>query len=323
MTQSVDVPLWGWVLFNSLLVVMLLLDLLVFHRNPHRVSVKEAILTSAGWIAVALVFNVFLYWRMGPEAGITFLTGYLIEKALSVDNLFVFAAIFAHFRVPAESQHRLLFWGVVGALLMRGTMIIAGAELLARAHWIFYVFGALLIYTGIKMARPNKEVEVNPSRNPVVRWARRIMRVTDDYEESKFFVRRNGLLYATPLFVVLLMVETTDLVFAVDSIPAIFAITLDPFIVYTSNALAILGLRALFFVLAHVINSFRYLGTGLALVLVFIGAKMLLVEVVHVPVAVSLAVVAGVLAVAVGMSILLPQPQPQPQPQPSRQSWEA
>lgn len=296
-----------WIVFNVLLVGMLALDLFVLHRDPHRVTVREAAVTSAMWIFVALCFNAYVYWRLSPEAGLQFFTGYLIEKALSVDNLFVFALLFTQFRVPAESQHRVLFWGVVGALIMRGTLIFIGAELIQRLEWIFYVFGALLVVTGIRMLSPKKEGPVNPGRNPVVRWFRRIMPVTDNYVGTKFFVHRNGVLYATPLFLVLIMVETTDLVFAVDSIPAIFAITVDPFIVYTSNALAVLGLRALYFLLAHVIDTFRYLGTGMSIVLIFIGMKMLLMNVVTVPIPLSLAVVAGVITLSVALSLLVPK----------------
>jgi len=252
------------------------------------------------------VFNGIVYWRLGTTAGLQFFTGYIIEKALSVDNLFVFAVLFTHFRVPAESQHRVLFWGVVGALIMRGTLIFIGAELINRFHWVFYVFGAFLVLTGVKMLRPSREAPVNLERNPLLRVFRRFIPVTAGYEGTRFLVRQGGKLFATPLLLVLVIVETTDLVFAIDSIPAIFAITTDPFIVYTSNALAVLGLRALYFLLAHVIDTFRYLSIGLAVVLVFIGAKMLLMDVVTVPVTVSLAVVLGVLLVAVGASVLVP-----------------
>jgi len=306
MLELADGRLWAWIVFNVMLVVMLVLDLAVLHREPHRVTAREAAITSAIWIAVALVFNGIVYWRLGTTAGLQFFTGYIIEKALSVDNLFVFAVLFTHFRVPAESQHRVLFWGVVGALIMRGTLIFIGAELINRFHWVFYVFGAFLVLTGVKMLRPSREAPVNLERNPLLRVFRRFIPVTAGYEGTRFLVRQGGKLFATPLLLVLVIVETTDLVFAIDSIPAIFAITTDPFIVYTSNALAVLGLRALYFLLAHVIDTFRYLSIGLAVVLVFIGAKMLLMDVVTVPVTVSLAVVLGVLLVAVGASVLVP-----------------
>src|SRR5690606_36647119 len=304
MLELADGRLWAWIVFNVMLVVMLVLDLAVLHREPHRVTAREAAITSAIWIAVALVFNGIVYWRLGTTAGLQFFTGYIIEKALSVDNLFVFAVLFTHFRVPAESQHRELFWGVVGALIMRGTLIFIGAELINRFHWVFYVFGAFLVLTGVKMLRPSREAPVNLERNPLLRVFRRFIPDTAGYEGTRFRVRQGGKSFATPLLLVLVIVETSDLVFAIDSIPAIFAITTHPFIVYTSNALAVLGLRALYFLLAHVIDTFRYLSIGLAVVLVFIGAKMLLMDVVTVPVTVSLAVVLGVLLVAVGASVL-------------------
>lgn len=306
MLEQLDGRMWAWIVFNVLLVAMLVLDLAVLHREPHRVTAREAAVTSAIWIAVALVFNAIVYWRLGPTAGLQFFTGYIIEKALSVDNLFVFAVLFTHFRVPAESQHRVLFWGVVGALVMRGTLIFIGAELISRFHWIFYVFGAFLVFTGARMLRPSRDTPVDLERNPMLRVFRRFMPMTAGYEGTRFFVRRNGQLLATPLLLVLVIVETTDLVFAIDSIPAIFAITVDPFIVYTSNALAVLGLRALYFLLAHVIDTFRYLSIGLSVVLMFIGAKMLLMDVVTIPVTVSLAVVLGVLLIAVGASLFAP-----------------
>ncbi|MBO2520819.1 MAG: hypothetical protein CW345_03290 [Firmicutes bacterium] len=299
-----SVGTWVWVLFNLGVIVMLLLDLGVFHRHAHRVSVREAAFWSVFWIALALAFNVAIYFWMGAETAMEYLTGYLIEKSLSVDNLFVFALIFSYFRVPAQYQHRVLFWGILGALVMRGTLIFLGTSLISRFHWVFYLFGALLLFSGYRMLRHDKESEeLDPEKNPVVRIARKVIPVTPHYVGEHLFSRIDGVLHATPLFVVLLVVESTDLVFAIDSIPAIFAITQDPFIVYTSNVFAILGLRSLYFLLAHVLDSFRYLSKGLALVLMFIGVKMLVVDLVHIPVGVSLGVVLGVVAVSIALSL--------------------
>jgi tellurite resistance protein TerC len=306
--------LWLWVLFNMFVLGMLALDLGVFHRHSHTVSVKEAAIWSGVWISLAMIFNgiIFTFWnQMMPgtaysnnEAGLAFLTGYLIEKSLSVDNIFVFVLIFTYFAVPAQYQHRVLFWGIIGALLMRGIMIALGAALIKEFHWIIYVFGAFLVFTGIKMAFHNNE-EIHPENNPLIKLFRRLMPVTENYEGDKFFVRRAGVLMATPLFLVLLMVETTDLIFAVDSIPAIFAVTQDPFLVYTSNVFAILGLRSLYFVLAGVIHKFHYLKLGLSVVLTFVGVKMLLIDTAFkIPTALSLGVVALILTVAIGASLI-------------------
>ncbi|WP_051382965.1 TerC family protein [Gloeobacter kilaueensis] len=281
---------------------MLALDLGVFHRKAHAVSFKEALGWSGVWIGLALAFNAGLYFWMGPEPALQFLTGYLIEKSLSVDNIFVFVLIFSAFSVPAIYQHRVLFWGVLGALVMRAILIIAGAALLEHFHWIIYLFGAFLIFTGIKMALPAKK-EKDITDNPVLKLARRLLPVTDDFVEDRFLLKRAGQWVVTPLFLVLLLVETTDLIFAVDSIPAIFAVTTDPFIVYTSNVFAILGLRSLYFVLAGVIDKFYYLKQGLAAVLTFVGAKMLLVDIYKIPIALSLGVIALILAVAVVASL--------------------
>jgi tellurite resistance protein TerC len=292
-----------WVGFNVFVLAMLALDLGVFHRKAHVVSVREASVWSAVWIALALVFNLGVWHFLGPQKGVEFLTGYLIEKSLSVDNIFVFALIFGYFAVPQEFQHRVLFWGILGALVMRAIFIAAGAALLASFHWIIYVFGAFLIVTGIKMAfAPEKGLE--PEKNPVVRLVRRLFPVSDRYHGQRFFVRQAGVLTATPLFLVLALVETTDLIFAVDSIPAIFAITSDPFIVYTSNVFAILGLRSLYFLLAGVMSRFEYLKLGLAAILVFVGTKMAIVDLVKIPSPVSLGVVAAILAAAVIASLL-------------------
>jgi len=304
--------IWLWVGFNVFVLAMLALDLGVFHRKSHAVSGREALIWSAVWISLSLVFNVLIYFfwdRMMPdslytnrEAALAFFTGYLIEKSLSVDNIFVFILIFSFFAVPAAYQHRVLFWGILGALVMRGTLIAVGAVLLKEFHWIIYVFGAFLIFTGIRMAL-HRDEELHPEKNPIVKFFRRFMPVTKAFEGDKFFVRHAGRLMATPLFLILLIVESTDLVFAVDSIPAIFAVTQEPFIVYTSNVFAILGLRALYFLLANVMDKFQYLKIGLSAVLTFIGVKMVIVDFYHIPVGVSLAVVAGILTVSILVSL--------------------
>lgn len=304
--------LWLWVGFNLFVLLMLALDLGVFHRKSHEVSSKEALTWSLVWISLSLVFNAIIYFfwdRMMPDssytnadAALAFFTGYLIEKSLSVDNIFVFILIFSFFAVPAAYQHRVLFWGILGALVMRGTLIALGAALLKEFHWIIYIFGAFLIFTGIRMAQ-HQEEEVQPDKNPVVKFFRRFMPVTENFEGDKFFIRRAGTLMATPLFLILLIVESTDLVFAVDSIPAIFAVTQDPFIVYTSNVFAILGLRALYFLLANVMDKFQYLKLGLSAVLTFIGVKMVIVDLYHIPVGVSLAVVASILTISILASL--------------------
>jgi tellurite resistance protein TerC len=305
--------IWLWVGFNVFVLGMLALDLGVFHRKSHVVSVKEATVWSAVWISLALTFNagIYFYWNTlipgssysNSEAALAFLTGYLIEKSLSVDNIFVIALIFGYFAVPAAYQHRVLFWGILGALVMRAAMIFAGAALLKEYHWIIYVFGAFLIFTGIKMFT-HKEEELHPESNPVIKLVRKLIPVTKNYEDDRFFVRHAGKLMATPLFLVLIMVETTDLVFAVDSIPAIFAVTQDPFIVYTSNVFAILGLRSLYFVLAGVIDKFYYLKMGLAVILTFVGVKMTMIDLYKIPTPVSLGVIASVLAIAVVASLI-------------------
>jgi len=297
------VSLWLWAGFNVFVLAMLALDLGVFHRKAHAVSLREAGIWSAVWIALALIFNLGVWKFLGPQPGVEFLTGYLIEKSLSIDNIFVIALLFAYFKVPDAYQHRVLFWGILGALAMRAGFILAGAALLERFHWIIYVFGGFLILTGIKMAfAPEQGLE--PEKNPVVRLVRRLMPVTSDFRGPAFFVREGGRRAATPLFLVLVMVEFTDLVFAVDSIPAIFAVTRDPFLVYTSNVFAILGLRSLYFLLAGVMDRFQYLKLGLAAILVFVGAKMALVEWVKVPAAISLGVIAAILGIAVAASLL-------------------
>ncbi len=296
--------IWPWIAFTIFVLAMLALDLGVFHRNTHAVSIKEAAIWSVVWISLSLIFNVIIYYWLGSQLALEYLTGYVIEKSLSVDNIFVFVLIFAYFKVPAAYQHRVLFWGVLGALVMRAILILVGGALLERYHWIIYIFGAFLVFTGIKMAI-QKEIEIHPDDNPLVKLMRRIFPVTPDYEGQNFFVRNGGKLFATPLLIVLVLVESTDLIFAVDSIPAIFAVTQDTFIVYTSNVFAILGLRSLYFVLAGVIDKFYYLKLGLSVVLTFVGVKMLLVAAgIKIPVYISLLVILGVLVVAVIASLL-------------------
>ena len=295
-----------WVLFGVVVLGLLALDLGVFHRKSHTVKMREALTWSAVWISLALVFHLFVYYTRGPVPAMEFLTGYLVEEALSVDNLFVFLMIFSYFRVPAEYQHKVLFWGIMGALFMRAGFIIAGIALIQMFHWVIYIFGVFLIITGIKMVT-SKDEEINPERNPVLRLFRRIMPVTEHYEKDRFFVRRDVRLFATPLFVVLLMVETTDVIFAVDSIPAILGITTDPFIVYTSNVFAILGLRSIYFALAGLMQIFHYLNYGLCLILVFVGTKMLIAEFYKVPVILALGVIIGVLLLSILASLIWPQ----------------
>ncbi len=304
MPESVGSP-WLWGGFIAMILAMLALDLGVLHRRPHAVGVREAATWSVIWVSVALLFNVGVYFWFGPQKALEFLTGYLIEKALSVDNIFVFLVIFSFFSVPAEYQHRVLFWGVLGAIILRAIFIGVGAALLHQFHWIIFVFGGFLIYTGIKILTQKHE-EVHPEDNPMIRLFRRFMPTVPEYHGSRFFVNVDGRRHATPLFLVLLAVETTDVIFAVDSIPAIFAVTPDPFIVFTSNIFAILGLRALYFLLADVVDKFRYLKVGLGLVLAFVGVKMVISDWYKIPVGISLGVVAAILGGAVVFSLLNP-----------------
>jgi tellurite resistance protein TerC len=290
--------LFLWIAFNVFVIGMLALDLGVFHRKAHAVSIREASIWSAVWIALAMIFNLGVLFGWGQEKALEFLTGYIIEKSLSVDNLFVFLMIFQYFNTPAEYQHRVLFWGILGALILRAIFIAAGAALLGNFHWMIYIFGGFLIATGIKMYFHGDET-IEPEKNLVVRLFERLVPISKSYEGQKFFIRRDGKLYATLLMLVLVVVETTDVIFAVDSIPAIFAITEDPFIVYTSNVFAILGLRALYFMLAGVMEMFVYLKTGLSVVLCFVGAKMMLVDIYKIPIGASLAVIAGVLLLSI------------------------
>ena len=299
-----DVPLSFWIGFNLFVLAMLALDLGVFNRQAHAVTLKEAGAWTALWVTLALAFNVGLYVVAGPQAGLEFLTGYLIEYSLSVDNIFVFVLIFSAFKVPAKYQHRVLFWGILGALIMRGAMIALGVVLISRFHWIIYGFGAFLVFAGVRMFFSDEEDTVDLENNTVLRLVRRLVPVTDGYREQKFVVREAGRRMVTPLFLVLVLIEVTDVIFAVDSIPAIFAITQDPFIVYTSNIFAILGLRSLYFLLAGIIDRFIYLRYGLAVVLTFVGVKMLLVDVFHIPTVVSLGVIVGTLAVSIIASLV-------------------
>lgn len=298
---------WLWIGFNAFVLLMLALDLGVFHRKAHVVTFRESIGWTVAWISLALVFNLGIAHYMGGEKGLEFFTGYVIEKSLSVDNVFVFALLFSYFAVPPIYQHKVLFWGILGALVMRAAMIFLGAALIAKFAWIIYVFGAFLILTGIKMI-VKREEEIHPENNPLVRWFKKIMPVTDDYREDRFFVKENGVRMATPLFVVLLLVECSDLIFAVDSIPAIFAVTKDPFIVYTSNVFAILGLRSLYFALAGVLDKFHYLKLGLGFVLTFVGVKMLLAHTSwKIDTHVSLGVIVVILAASVVASLVWPK----------------
>jgi TerC family integral membrane protein len=292
-----SIPLSFWILFNLFVLAMLALDLGVFQRKAHEVKFREALAWSAVWIALAACFAVAVFFWRGRQPALEFSTGYLVELSLSVDNLFVFLLLFRYFKVVGEYQHKVLFWGIVGALIFRGIFIVAGVALLTRFHWIIYVFGAFLVYTGVKLALSSDDDQVDPERNPVLRWVRKVIPVTPDYVGGKFLVRDNGL-YATPLLLVLIVVETTDLVFAVDSIPAVLAISRDPFIVYTSNVFAILGLRSMYFALAGLMDIFHYLHYGLAVILSFIGVKMLISGFIHIPTGWALAVVVGVLALS-------------------------
>jgi len=300
-----------WIVFHLLIFAMLAADLGVFHRRAHAVRLREAAIWSVVWVVVSLVFNGWILLYHGRTLALEFLAGYVIEKSLSVDNIFVFALIFQYFGVAPRFQHRVLYWGILGALVMRGAMIAAGVTLIRHFEWVLYVFGAFLVYAGAKMLVQKVE-EVHPEKNPLFRLARKILPVTHEYEGQKFFVRREGAWLATPMLLVLIMVETTDLAFAVDSIPAVFAITRDPFIVYTSNVFAILGLRAFYFLLVGALPYFRYLGTGLSAVLMFIGVKMLIEKWVHISTGVSLGVVGAVLAVAVIASLVAVRSDKQP-----------
>jgi len=290
-------------------VFLLMLDLGVFHRHAHAVRPREALIWSCVWVALSVCFGIWIHYMFGAKPGLEFFAGYLIEKALSVDNIFVFIMIFSYFKVPSRLHHKVLFWGILGALVMRAALILSGAALIRRFEWILYLFGAFLIYTGYKMLREG-ETEVDPEKNPLVRKFQKVVPMAVGYGSGKFFVRQAGKLLATPLALVLITVETTDLMFATDSIPAIFGVTTDPFIVYTSNVCAILGLRAMYFLLAAVVDKFVYLSTGISVVLIFIGAKMLVIDFYDMPIGLSLVIVAVILSAAVVLSLLHPPKKP-------------
>ncbi|HCY43494.1 MAG TPA: hypothetical protein DHV48_19525 [Prolixibacteraceae bacterium] len=299
-----------WAGFIAFVVLLLAIDLGVFHRKSHEVKIKEALIWSAVWISLAFIFNYGVYIFMGKEKALEFLTGYLIEKSLSVDNLFVFIMLFTFFKVEPKYQHKVLFWGILGALIMRAIFIFAGVALISRFHWIIYIFGAFLVFTGIKMLF-HKDEEVTPDKNPLVRLFKKFFPVTEQMHGGNFFVKINSKTVATPLFIVLLVVEFTDLIFAVDSIPAILAISTDSFIIFTSNVFAILGLRALYFALAGITQYFHYLKYGLSAILVFVGVKMVIVGFYKIPIVYSLLTILGILIVSIVLSIVFPQKEKQ------------
>ena len=292
-----------WIGFHFFILFMLALDLGVFNRKAHVISAKEALIWSGIWISMALIFNGLIYYWFGEHKAIEFLAGYLIEKSLSVDNIFVFVIIFGYFQIPAQYQHKVLYWGIFGALILRCTFIFAGVALMQKFHWTIYLFGVFLIYTGFRMFR-SKDKKMDPETNRAIRFCKRLMPVTEQLHDDKFFVRQNGKNYATPLFLVLMLIETTDVIFAVDSIPAILAVTRDRYIVYTSNVFAILGLRSLYFALAHIVNRFIYLHYGLAIVLVFVGLKMVMVDFLKVPTFLSLLFISLVISGSVVLSFM-------------------
>ncbi len=295
-----------WIIFVSVLVVALVIDLFVFQRKAHVIPVKEALKLVGFWFSLALAFNALVYFTKGSEKGIEFITAYLIEYSLSVDNMFVFLALFTYFAVPREAQRKVLLWGILGAIFFRGIFIFAGIALVERFHFLLYILGIVLLYTAYKLIT-QKEKEINPEKNPVVRLVRKFIRVDPQYDGAKFFKRTNGVLYGTPLLIALIAIETMDIMFAADSVPAVLGVTLDPFIVYTSNVFAILGLRALFFALAGLFYLFRYLVYGLSIVLAFVGIKMLIVDAYKMPVLISLGVVAALIGGSILASILLPK----------------
>jgi len=297
-----DTPIIFWLLFNAFVLLMLALDLGVFHRKTHEVSLKEALTWTLIWVFLALLFNTIIFYWKGRQQALEFFTGYLIEKALSVDNIFVFIMIFTYFQIPAKYQHKVLFWGILGALVMRVVFIFAGVALIEKFHFTIYLFGALLIFTGYKMFYHNN-AQIEPDKNPLIRFFKKFIPVTPNLHDDNFFVKLNGKRFATPLFLVLILIETTDLIFAVDSIPAILAITQDQFIVYTSNVFAILGLRSLYFALAGVVHRFWLLSYGLAVVLVFVGIKMLLIDLYKIPIELSLIFIAVVIAGSIFLSL--------------------
>lgn len=299
-----ETPMIFWILFNVFVLLMLALDLGVFNRKSHVISFREAMVWTVVWIILAMIFNGIIYYLQGPVRAMEFFTGYLVEKALSIDNIFIFIMIFSFFQVPAAYQHKVLFWGILGALVMRAIFIFAGVALIEKFHFTIYIFGILLIYTGYKMFG-HKDVKVDPEKNPLIRLVKKWMPVTTDFHGDRFFVKQEGKLFATPLFMVLILVETTDLIFAVDSIPAILAITQDQFIVYTSNVFAILGLRSLYFALAGIASRFWLLSYGLAVVLVFVGLKMLMIDLYKIPIQWSLAFIFLVVSLSIILSLKL------------------
>jgi len=313
MYESIGTP-WLWFGFIAFVLAMLALDLGVFHKKDHEISVKEALTWTCVWISLAMLFNVGIYYWFGSERALEFLSGYVIEKALSVDNIFVFIVVFSVFAVPAKLQHRVLLWGILSALVLRAVFVVLGAALLSRFHWLGYVFGAFLVFTGVKLL-VQRDGEVDPRQNPLFKLFRRVMPSVDEFHEGRFTIVQAGKRYATPLLLVLIAIETTDIVFAMDSIPAIFAVTRDPFIVFTSNIFAILGLRALYFALAGMMDKFHYLKIGLSLVLMFVGAKMLLAGVFKIPIWASLAIIAALLAGSVIASLLRRPPNEPPNSQ--------
>jgi len=302
-----DTPILFWILFNAFVLLMLALDLGVFNRKAHEISLKEALTWTFVWVFLAMVFNALIFYWRGQQQALEFFTGYLVEKALSVDNIFVFIMIFSYFQIPSKYQHKVLFWGILGALIMRVIFIFAGVALIEKFHFTIYLFGALLIYTGYKMFYHNNAT-IEPDKNPVIKVFKKFMPVTPQLQEDKFFVKLDGKRFATPLFLVLILIETTDLIFAVDSIPAILAITQDQFIVYTSNVFAILGLRSLYFALAGVVHRFWLLSYGLAVVLVFVGIKMLLIDVYKIPIEWSLIFIATIITGSIILSLRIRKP---------------
>jgi len=303
-----DTPIIFWIIFNAFVLIMLALDLGVFHRKTHEISLRESLTWTFIWIFLALVFNAIIYFWRGREQALEFFTGYLVEKSLSVDNIFVFLMIFTYFRIPSIYQHKVLFWGIIGALILRVIFIFAGVALIEKFHFTIYLFGALLVFSGYQMFQHNN-TKIDPDKNPVIRFFKRFMPVTPDLREDKFFVKTGGKRFATPLFLVLILIETTDVIFAVDSIPAILAITQDQFIVYTSNVFAILGLRSLYFALAGVVHRFWLLSYGLAVVLIFAGLKMMLIDFYKIPIEWSLAFIALVITSSIILSLKLKNPE--------------
>lgn len=297
-----------WLAFGSVIALMFILDLFVFNRKSHEIKFREALAWTIVWVSLAMAFNVGVWYYMGPAKALEFFTGYLIEESLSVDNLFVFIMIFSYFHVSRAQQPKILKWGIIGALVMRAVFILLGIELIERFHWMVYIFGAILIYTGFKMAFGGEE-KVEPEKNPLVKLVRRFMPITKRTWGDKFFIRRRGIWSATPLFLTLIVVESSDLIFAVDSIPAVLAVTHDPFIVYSSNVFAIMGLRSLYYLLAHVMEMFVYLKLGVSFILAFVGAKMLLADIVEIPLLLSLGVIIGTLVISILTSVLLARKQ--------------